>query len=417
VTAPAPAADGQLADAQFEEQMRAWVIANLPTGWRQAALCGDEPAVAAMAADDAVSTAWFRSLGEAGLGTPTWPACYGGASLTSAQADVLAEVLGSFGASVPEKFFTAVTHAGPTILAHGDEDMKAAFLPAIAAGRQVWCQLFSEPDAGSDLASLSTRAVWRDGFWRVTGQKVWTSYGRVADYGILLARTDPDVPKHDGLTYFLLDMHAPGVTARPIRQITGATDFDQVFLDDVPVPDSCRVGPVGAGWRIALGTLTAERDGLSRPRRQAGALSGHLARRAASQGRWDDGQLRATIVELWIRERSIELLAMARPGGPDASAARSRSSVAHLAHVELEQTAAEIGHSLDGMQGAFWAAGVQPQSVHDLLYSRCLSIAGGTSEIQRNIIAERILGLPKDAGVPRGVPWSRVRRSRASGTR
>jgi alkylation response protein AidB-like acyl-CoA dehydrogenase len=284
----------------------------------------------------------------------------------------------------------------PTLIVHGTADQQERFVGATLRGEVAWCQLFSEPGAGSDLAALSTKAARTDGGWLLTGQKVWTSMAREAQWGICLARTNPDVPKHEGITCFLVEMEADGIDIRPLRELTGMTMFNEVFLNDVFVPDECVVGAVDDGWAVSRTTLANERVSMG-----AGSSMGPGVRslldlvREANLAEDDAvlsevGRLLATSHGLAVMglRSTLRSLAGADPG--------PESSVRKLLGVEHEQEVQETGLSLLG-PGATTGDGRAQAWLTGLLFSRCLTIAGGTSEIQRNVIAERLLGLPKDA--------------------
>ena len=316
----------------------------------------------------------------------------------------------------PRRLVIGLGMAAPTLLRHGTPEQMRRFLRPLWTGEEVWCQLFSEPGAGSDLANLATRAV-RDGDeWVVTGQKVWTSLAHEADWAILVARTDPDVPKHRGMTYFVCDMHAPGVEVRPLRQLTGEAEFNEVFLTEVRVPDSLRIGEVGDGWRVAQSTLMNERvsiGGGAIPRE--GGIIGPLARlwRTHSEVRTPgahDAVLRAWVAAEALRlanDRLRQQLAVGQPG-PQGSAQKQR-----IARLNQEVSGIEV--ELSGQAGLSYEDWTmrRPEGT-DLLgrsagfrYLRAKgnSIEGGTSEILRNIIAERVLGLPAEPRVDVDVPW------------
>ncbi|MCG8927057.1 acyl-CoA dehydrogenase family protein [Lentzea sp. CC55] len=273
--------------------------------------------------------------------------------------------------------------AGPTILRHGTPEQQERFVRPTLRGELTWCQLFSEPEAGSDLASLRTRAVEVDGGWRLTGQKVWTSLAHEADWAICLARTDFGVPKHKGITYFLVDMRSDGVEVRPLREITGEARFNEVFLDDVFVPDDCVVGEVGDGWRLARTTLANERvamgSSLGEPLEnvlRSPAAADHAERLGAlvAQG------LAVSVLDL---RASLRVLSGQEPG--------AESSVRKLVGVRQRQDVAEFAVELLGPDGA-----VDGGEIHEFLLSRCLSIAGGTTQVLMNLAGERILGLPRE---------------------
>jgi alkylation response protein AidB-like acyl-CoA dehydrogenase len=277
--------------------------------------------------------------------------------------------------------------AGPTLLAHGSDAQRARWLPRILDAAEIWCQLFSEPGAGSDLASLATRAEPVDGGWRLTGQKVWTSYAAFARWGICLARTDPEAPRHRGISYLVVDMSAEGVTVQPLRQITGEAEFNEVFLDGVFVPEDCLVGPLHGGWRVANTTLAHER-GTTFPIKEQTVHEvrlGQLLDAAADRlGEADVAdEIAASYVELRLLALSnlamLSRLAGGEHPGPE-------SSVTKLQWSAMTQQLSER-----------WArlAPEDAEATRQFLWSKAASIAGGTSEVQRTIVAERLLGLPK----------------------
>ena len=323
--------------------------------------------------------------------------------------------------------FFGWTLAGPTLAACADEALCRRLLRPMFTGEHAWCQLFSEPGAGSDLASLATRAV-RDGDeWVVTGQKVWNTLAHIADRGLLVTRTDPDVPKHKGLTYFALDMHAPGVEVRPLRQITSEAEFNEVYMTDVRVPDADRIGDVGDGWRVAMTTLMNERSviggGGGGPARGSGAIAEALRiwRDEVVDKRPAD---RDRLVRLWIDAEVLRLtnirasqnLRASKSPGPE-------GSIAKLAFTEINKDIYELCVDLLGaaaLEGydytmrraeALGLVGPLGAGRKMFLRSRANSIEGGTSEIQRNILGERVLGLPGEPRTDKDLPWSQVPRS------
>jgi alkylation response protein AidB-like acyl-CoA dehydrogenase len=307
--------------------------------------------------------------------------------------------------------------AAPTILAYGTDEQQRRWLRELWTGREVWCQLFSEPGAGSDLASLATRAV-RDGDdWVVTGQKVWTSLAQKARRALLLARSDPDVPKHQGLTYFAADMTVPGVEVRPLRQITGEAEFNEVFLTEVRIPDADRIGPVGEGWKVANATLMSERVNIGSSRaapREAGMI-GPVAATWRARPELRTHSLHDRLLRLWTEaevarlagERMRQQLAAGKPG-PEGSAAK-------LVFARLNQEISGFDVELcatDGLRYDDWTMRRPEHATffgrgpgYRYLRSRGNSIEGGTSEILRNIIAERVLGLPPEPRVDKDIPW------------
>jgi 3-oxochol-4-en-24-oyl-CoA dehydrogenase len=387
------------ADASIDEvaaATRAWLEEHLPQEWKDAKAQGPS-AVARVI--DTMGTAWFETLGDSGLATPTWPREHGGLGLGSDAAAVIVSELARYDAGRPMTDFPGVALGGPTIIAWGTDEQKERFLRPLARGQHRWCQLFSEPGAGSDLASLSTRAVQQeDGSWRISGQKVWSSFAHISDFGMLMARTDPDLPKHKGITYFLLDMRSPGVDARPLKQLNGEAEFNEVFLDDVVVPDSDRLGPEGEGWKVGLTTLMAERSGLSGRPGVGPALVAGLAHRAQQVGAWDDPVVRDRVTRAWVEEKVLQTatvqafveLGTAEPG--------AEGSIRKLAHAQLEEEVGRIAADLEpyGLAAYDPTDDAALEARRAFLSAKILSIAGGTSEIQRNIIGERLLGLPRE---------------------
>jgi alkylation response protein AidB-like acyl-CoA dehydrogenase len=326
--------------------------------------------------------------------------------------------------------FFGLSLAGPTVATHGSDELRKRALRPMFTGEEIWCQLFSEPGAGSDLAGLATRAV-RDGDeWVVNGQKVWNTLAHLADRGMLVARTDPELPKHKGLTYFMVDMHAPGVEVRPLRQITGEAEFNEVYLTDARIADADRIGDVGDGWRVSMTTLMNERttigaasgSGVTGSKRVSGiqeALDLWSKRPAAER----DPVTRDRIARLWIESEVLRYTnqraaAKARTGNPG-----PEGSIAKLALANMNKATYELCVDLlgaDGLVGYDYTftrpaeAGLEAplgSARKMFLRARANSIEGGTSEIMRNILGERILGLPGEPRVDRDLPWSQVPRS------
>ncbi|MDE3086212.1 MAG: acyl-CoA dehydrogenase [Acidobacteriota bacterium] len=342
---------------------------------------------------EAEGTAAKRArLVETGLLTPHWPPPWGRGSDPVEQL-LIDEELAAAGVWRPNLAVGA--WALPTIIAHGSPEQQVRFVEPTLAGELVWCQLFSEPGAGSDLAALSTRAVRGDGGWLLTGQKVWTSVAQRADFGICLARTNPDAPKHQGISYFLVDMRSPGIEVRPLREITGDALFNEVFLTDVFVPDDCLVGEVDDGWRLARTTLANERVSMS-----SGATFGFgiewILGSLGEEGAVGQEAVLEKVGGLLAEAQSVALLG-ARTTLRSVSGVEPgpEASVRKLLGVEHEQRIQELGLVLLGPRGAT-TEGDAAQWTRGFLSTRCLTIAGGTSEVQRNVIAERILGLPRD---------------------
>jgi alkylation response protein AidB-like acyl-CoA dehydrogenase len=325
------------------------------------------------------------ALAEAGYIAPQWPSPYG---LGAGPAEQLALDAELDRAGVTRPDIAIAGWAVPTILRHGTDAQRERFAGPSLRGEITWCQLFSEPEAGSDLASLRTRAEPVPGGWRLTGQKVWTSLAAEADWGICLARTDPDVPKHKGLTYFLVPMRSPGVEVRPLRELTGRAVFNEVFLDGVFVPDDCVVGQPGDGWRLARGTLAYERVAMARGSSFGEGVERLIAKGAPAEllGGLVAGGLAVSLLDVRAALRRLD----GQPGGPE-------SAVAKLVGVAHRQAVAEAALVCSGPHGAL-VDGERAEAVHEFLLSRCLSIAGGTTQILLSVVAERVLGLPRGEG-------------------
>jgi alkylation response protein AidB-like acyl-CoA dehydrogenase len=356
---------------------------------------------------------------DAGLAAVHYPVGHGGLGLPRALQPVADEAFASEGAPVldPRRNVIGLGMAAPTIIAYGTDAQLDRWLKPLWLAEEIWCQLFSEPGAGSDLAGLATRAV-RDGDeWVVDGQKVWTSLAHEARWGLLLARTDPDVPKHAGLSYFVLDMHQQGVEVRPLRQLTGEAEFNEVFLTGARVPDVNRLGAVGEGWRVANATLMNERVSIGSARsapREESAI-GYAAHTWRQHPELRTHDLHQRLLRLWAEaevarlagERLRQQLAAGTPG-PEGSAAK-------LTYARLNQEISGFELELAGADGLGYDDWTmrRPESGGDYargpgfryLRSRANSIEGGTSEILRTIIADRILGLPSEPRTDTGVPW------------
>ena len=322
--------------------------------------------------------------------------------------------------------FFGLTMAGPTIVTHGSDELRGRLLRRMFTGEDAWCQLFSEPGAGSDLAGLGCKAV-RDGEeWVLNGQKVWNTLAHIADRGMLVARTNPEAPKHKGVTYFALDMHAPGVDVRPLRQMTGEAEFNEVYLTDVRVPDVDRVGEIGEGWRVAMTTLTNERTtiggGSGPPGRGSGAIAEavRIWKEEVTERRGAD---RDRLVHAWIEAEVLRLTNIRASQNRKAGNPGPEGSIAKLMFAEVNKRIYELCVDLLGpaalvdfdytMRRAenLGLTGPPGSSRKMFLRSRANSIEGGTSEIQRNILGERILGLPGDVRVDKDLPWVQVPRN------
>ncbi|MFI1331350.1 acyl-CoA dehydrogenase family protein [Streptomyces sp. NPDC020845] len=378
------------AEEDFRRRLRAWLADVLPK-------LPDPPDPADWPGRRAYDCGWQRALYDAGYAGLHWPKDAGGQGATPTQHLIFLEETERAGAPYVGANFVGLLHAGPTIAAEGDAAQRARWLPPILRGDEVWCQGFSEPEAGSDLASLRTRAV-RDGdSYVVTGSKIWTSHAEVADWCELLVRTAPvsgEAPKHRGISWLAMPMDAPGVTVRPLRTLAGTAEFAEVFLDEVRVPVAHRIGAENDGWRVTMVTLSFERGtafvGEVVACRQ---VLEALAREAKANGRWDDpvlrrrlGRLAAEFAALW-RLTQWNVSEAQRTGGvPGTGGSVFKLRYSHVRQ-ELYDAAAEVlgAEALDADHA--WVA--------DRLSSLSYTIAAGTSQIQHNIVAERILGLPK----------------------
>jgi alkylation response protein AidB-like acyl-CoA dehydrogenase len=363
---------------------------------------------------------FLRARFDAGLAWVHYPPGLGGQSLSRSLQQVVDAEFAAAGAPTnsPERIGIGLGMAAPTILAFGTDEQQRRWLRPLWTGEEVWCQLFSEPGAGSDLAGLATRAVRSPdgGSWEVTGQKVWTSSAHLARRALLVARTDPDVPKHQGLTYFSLDLAQPGVEVRPLRQLTGEAEFNEVFLTSASIPASDRMGAVGEGWKVATATLMNERvaiGGNALPRE--GGMIGSAVRTWRQRPQLRTPGLHDTLLRLWAAaevarlagERLRQQLAAGQPG-PEGSAAKLV-----FARLNQEISGFEVELSgADGLRYGDWTMG-RPDTPnfygrdagYRYLRAKGNSIEGGTSEILRNIIAERVLGLPPEIRTDTGVPW------------
>ncbi|HEV3497296.1 MAG TPA: acyl-CoA dehydrogenase family protein, partial [Actinomycetes bacterium] len=394
-------------EAAFRAEARAWLAEHV--GPYRVGVDPDSPSIVFADVSDTAhlerGRAWQRELragGWAGLG---WPVEHGGRDLPIPLRAVWAQELSR--ARVPPPInLLGEAIAGPTILAHGTEEQKRRFLPPILTAEEIWCQLFSEPDAGSDMAAVTTTAV-RDGDgWRVSGHKIWTSGAHYADFAILLARTDWDVPKHRGCTYFLLDMRQPGVTTRPLRQMTGGAAFNEVFLDRARVPDDHRLGAEGDGWAVAVTTLMHERLNLGLGLARAGGGVERLLDRLRGSDQAADPLVRQVAAQLAIDARCAQYLGWRIVSQLSAGVVPGpEGSVAKLASARVSRRWDELA---EAMRGA--GAMVHDEYTQLQLWVPATRIAGGTDEILKNVIAERVLGLPPEPRTDKDVPFRDVAR-------
>ncbi len=365
----------------FRNELREWLEANHP---------GQEPE-----GDEAAfkfRLDWQRKLADAGWAGISWPEEYGGRGATLIEQALFNEEVAR--AKAPQVAnVLGLVMGGPVVIAHGTEEQKERYLKPILTGEEIWCQGFSEPESGSDLASLKTKAVKSNGEWVVTGQKVWTTYAHEAKWCMLVARTDQDVPKHKGLTYFLMDMEQDAVQVRPLRQITGEAEFNELFIEEARIPDENVVGGVGNGWMVALTTLLHERAGLAFGLQVALKIAiGELMDEIRERGLENDPVTRQRIAQLYIESECIRLNAsrgltqIMKTGipGPEGSLTKWQWS-------DANQALTEMAMDIRGPE----APATDSEWVYRFLRARANSIEGGTTEILRNIVAERVLGLPR----------------------
>jgi alkylation response protein AidB-like acyl-CoA dehydrogenase len=398
---------------------------------------------------------WWERLAESGWGFPTWSPDWYGRGLSSRLASVVGEERKRAGAFGPPSGI-GVMMAGPTIVAHGTDEQRKLFLPNMVSGKEVWCQLFSEPGSGSDLASLQTRAV-RDGDeWVVNGQKVWTSGAQFSRWGILIARTDPDQPKHKGITYFVIDIDQPGIEVRPLKEMTGGATFNEVFFTDARVPHANVIGEVNEGWGVTVTTLAHERNSLGaggmggmgggeiigRPEltrrvgdlvNESGGGGGEMAGMAAAFG-GGGGSLIKMLPQLFGKSgdpvarqdvaRLYTLIEIARYTGLRAQAAAARGerpgpevSTGKLVASNIVRTLRDAGLRMEGAHGMLLGADAPMGGMLQFLalFSPAVSIAGGTDEVQRNIIGERVLGLPGEPRPDKELPFRELKVGTHSG--
>jgi alkylation response protein AidB-like acyl-CoA dehydrogenase len=375
------------AEEAFRDELRGWLEANHP---------GREPA-----GDEAAfefRKDWQRKLNDAGWAGVSWPTEYGGRGATLVEQAIFSEELVRAGAPSLANVL-GIAMGGPTVIAHGTEEQKRRYLPAILSAQEIWCQGFSEPESGSDLASLKTRAVRHGDEWVVTGQKVWTTYAHHAKWCMLLARTDPEAPKHKGLTYFLMDMDQEQVQVRPLRQITGEAEFNELFIEEARIPHDNVVGGVGNGWAVAITTLMHERFTLAFGLQLQVQIALRALIEKAQESRGMDGSaatddpvIRQRLAQLMIEAEVLRLnayrglTAVMKHGvpGPEGSLGKWHWS-------EVSQSMSELAMDIAGPRAML----TEDEWTYRFLRARANSIEGGTTEILKNIVAERVLGLPR----------------------
>ena len=389
-------------EAAFRQEARAWLSANVPSKEELEGL--DEVQRAKL---------WQMRKYEAGWACIRWPREYGGRGASAMEQVIWNQEESSF--RTPASVFAiGQGMAAPTMMAWATEEQKRRYLPPLASGEHVWCQLFSEPAGGSDLAALRTRAEKDGDEWVVNGQKIWTSGAHFSDYAILVVRTDPEVPKHKGLTYFFVDMKSPGIETKPIRQISGESNFNEVYFTDVRIPDDHRLGAVGQGWQVAITTLMNERLAIGGGGGLGFRQVFELAQRLTIDGRpaIEDRSVRARLADWYVQEaglrfagyRAMSALSRGEIPGPENSigkyvGASKTQDMASFAIDLLEMSGVVSDPELSSHSGIFQYA---------FMGAPGLRIAGGTDEIMLNILAERVLGMPQDVRVDKGIPFSQV---------
>ena len=406
--------------ARFRAEVRAFLAEHLPEGWVEAIEAGDDDAFQAARARWDMG-GWMKLLGDSGYVAPLRPREYGGLGVGPIELGIIREELAAHRLPTVSLNLLGIAMAAPTIAEHGTEEQKRRYIPKILSSEEIWCQLFSEPGSGSDLAGLATRAV-RDGDeYVVNGQKVWTTLAQFAHFGMLLCRTNPDEAKHEGLSWLILDMHSPGVEVKPLKQMTGSAEFNEVFFNDVRVPVPNLVGEENDGWRVARTTLMNERAALSGLSLDPVSMAGGTRKDpmeifldfVRDTGKAADPVARQSVIQIWI-EKELKEVTSARAQSARKSGAQPgpEGGVSKVFNAEWNQRKGELEMNLAGAGSVAetprlkWAQRSGP-----FLRSRANTIEGGTSEVLRNQIGERILGLPREPEVDRDVPWKEIRRS------
>ncbi|MFN3514995.1 MAG: acyl-CoA dehydrogenase family protein [Phenylobacterium sp.] len=395
---------GNLELEAFRAEARAWLEANFPP-----ALKGKGGlAMAEITFQDADLATWRRAIGEKGWATPTWPKEYGGGGLSRAQARVLQQEMGRIGAFNPLMFGMGVTMIGPTILDYGTEAQKQQHIPPIVRGEVQWCVGYSEPNAGSDLASLQMRCEDAGDHWQINGSKIWTSGAQYSDWCGALVRTDPTAKKHDGISFILIDMHQPAIETRPIKLIAGASPFCETFFTDATAPKDAILGELNRGWTVGKRLLQHERASQTGDRGPGGGGSAvalaDLAKRYAgadAAGRIADPDLRTRVIRQQM-DAKVHGLTLARAAAEAKEGASNAASVLKNSATHVAQTRAELMLEIMGHQGLGWDGEdftrEELEAVRGWLSGKAMSIYGGSFEIQNNIISKRILGLPDSTG-------------------
>jgi alkylation response protein AidB-like acyl-CoA dehydrogenase len=386
-----------LATEAFKAEAAAWLEANFPASLRGKPM--DALAISEAGEPEGDMLVWRQRIGAKGWATPTWPKAYGGGGLSGAEARILAKEMARIGAYNPCLHGMGVTMIGPTIMDYGTEAQKMAHIPPIARGEVRWCVGYSEPNAGSDLASLQMRCEDAGDHWRINGQKIWTSGADLSDWCGALVRTDPSAKKHDGISFMLIDMHQPGVETRPIKLISGASPFCETFFTDAVAPKDALLGELNKGWSVGKRLLQHERASQTgAPMGGRGRSLADLAR--AYEGAAEDVELMGEIARNAMDARAHGLtleraISEARGNsGPGHTPSILKNSATNVAQARAELTLAAMGLQGRGWQGESFSA-EEIEAVRGWLFGKAMSIYGGSAEIQNNIISKRILGLPE----------------------
>lgn len=401
-------------EASFRSKVRQWLDANAPAELEAELSQSTFGMVGLKSVDPLIAAkAWQRKKFDAGWACLHWPKQFGGRGASPIQRVIWQQEEGAY-AALSAMFSIGHNMCGPTLMAWADDAQKGARLPALAAGEEVWCQLFSEPAGGSDLAGLRTRAEKDGDAWVINGQKIWTSRAHYADYGLLLARTDPTVSKHKGLTMFFLDMRSPGVEIRPIKQANGGSSFNEVYFTDVRIPDSQRLGAVGQGWQVSMTTLTNERMSMGSKLSIGFAELFAFCQKLELGGRpaLDNPAVRSQLARFAVREsglkctamRAISAISKGENPGPE-------NSIGKLVGGTSMQEVAMYALDLQGEAGIIEDPELAPLAARFqkiLLRSPATRVEGGTDEILRNIVAERVLGLPAEIRVDKNIPFNAI---------
>jgi len=401
-------------EAAFRAEVRQWIAENAPA-YLQEALATSGFGSTRTGEYDPLEEArkWQKKKADAGWACIQWPRAYGGRDATPIQSVIWNQEEGVYG-RLSGTFIIGQGMCAPTMMAYASESQKERYLPRLASGEEIWCQLFSEPHGGSDLAGLRTRAEKDGDDWIINGQKIWTSGAQHSDFGILITRTDAEVPKHKGLTMFFLDMRSPGIDIRPIKQFNGDSGFNEVYFDNVRIPDDQRLGDVGDGWKVSLTTLMNERlaigGGIATGFPEIKELVDEL--RLASGNAMDNPAVRSRLADWYAKSaglqntasRAISALSKGEVPGPE-------NSIGKLVAGGMMQDIAKFAVDLQGLSGIIMDRDIAAGSARlqaMLMRSPAVRIEGGTDQILRNIIAERVLGLPEDMRADKGLPFSKI---------